>query len=75
MTREKGIGEHSNIIDPHFGKNGDGQHIVKLQNPSGPSDIFNSNVIRDMDTAQNMGEIELDAISFKAFKLRNQFET
>jgi len=24
MTREKGLGDYSNIIDPHFGKNGDG---------------------------------------------------
>ena len=23
MTREKGLGDYSNVIDPHFGKNGD----------------------------------------------------
>lgn len=51
MTREKGLGDHKDIIDPHFGKNAEGINIVKLQGPAGPSEIFNSNVIRELDVA------------------------
>ena len=29
MTREKGLGDFSNILDPHFGKNGEGKSIAK----------------------------------------------
>jgi len=51
MAREKGLGDFSNILDPHFGKNGEGKNIAKQQPPSGPSEIFNSNLIREMDVA------------------------
>ena len=51
MTREKGLGDFSNILDPHFGKDGEGKSIAKQQPPSGPSEIFNSNLIREMDVA------------------------
>lgn len=75
MTREKALGDYSNILDPHFGKNGEGKSIAKQQPPSGPSEIFNANLIREMDTAQNMGLTKLDPVSYKAYKLRNKFET
>jgi hypothetical protein len=29
MTREKGLGDYSNILDPHFGKNSEGKSIAK----------------------------------------------
>ena len=75
MTREKGLGDFSNVIDPHFGKNGEGQSIAKQQPPSGPSNIFNSNIIREMDSVQKLGDNELDPVTLKAYKLKNRFET
>lgn len=74
MTREKGLGDHKDIIDPHFGKNAEGINIVKLQGPAGPSEIFNSNVIRELDVAQNIGFEETDPITVKAFKHKNVFD-
>lgn len=75
MTREKAYGDHLDIIDPHFGSNSKGQSIIKTQTPAGPSEIFNTTVERDLDTNPVRGkDLNLDPITYKAYKLHNSFE-
>ena len=74
MTREKAVGDIKDILDPHFGKNSAGVPITKMQGPAGPSDIFNSNVDRKMDTRQKKGKKDkLDPVTLKALKYNNSF--
>lgn len=74
MTREKAYGDHSNIIDPHFGLNNKGISIHKTQSPAGPSEIFNTTFEPNYDTNPIKGKsVSVDPVTFKAFKIHNSF--
>ena len=40
VTREKSIGESKDLIEPHFGRDGEGRHISKMSSQTGPGKIF-----------------------------------
>lgn len=44
VTREKGIGERKDLVEPHFGKDGDGKSLAKQAPQTGPGKIFGINL-------------------------------
>ena len=40
VTREKALGDKKDIIEPHYGKRGDGQPISREAGQKGPGMIF-----------------------------------
>ena len=73
VTREKGIGESKDKIEPHFGKDGKGKQISKQAAQSGPGRIFQLHLNRKMDCEEEKEDDKFDPVTLKAFKFQGRF--
>lgn len=72
VTREKSLGEEKDLIEPHYGRDGQGRHISKMASQTGPGKIFQINVKRKLDSDEH--DISaLDPVTINCYKYNGLF--
>lgn len=73
VTREKAVGENRDIIEPHFGKDGNGKNISKMAPQTGPGSIFAINISRKQDSLEHEIGVH-DPVTIKCYKYNGFFD-
>ena len=72
ITREKSLGEEKDLIEPHYGRDGENRQISKLASQTGPGKIFQININRKLDNdTRNPGES--DPVTINCYKYNGLF--
>ena len=73
LTREKSTGDRGDLIEPHFGRDGDGKIISKQTPQTGPGRIFGININRKMDSEEHH-RAESDPVTINCYKYNGLFD-
>lgn len=73
MTREKSVGDKVDLIEPHFGRDGEDKFISKQTDTAGPGHIFGININRSMDDREHYAT-EDDAVTINCYKYNGLFD-
>lgn len=73
VTREKAVGDRGDLIEPHFGRDGDGKLISKQTPQTGPGRIFGINIHRKLDIDEHrVGETP--PVTINCYKYNGRFD-
>lgn len=71
-TREKGIGDEKDVIEPHFGKDENGRPLSKMASQTGPGSICTINLNRKLDHLEH-DKFHDDPVTINCYKYNGLF--
>lgn len=74
VTREKAMGDRGDLIEPHFGRDGEGKIISKQTPQTGPGRIFGININRKMDSDEHSPH-NTDPVTINSYKYNGLFDS
>ena len=72
VTREKGVGEKKDLIEPHFGRDGKDKSLSKMASQTGPGKIFAINLNRRLDKEDHEAGVH-DPVTINCYKYNGLF--
>jgi len=73
VTREKSLGEEKDLVEPHYGRDGQGKHISKMASQTGPGKIFQINLNRKLDNDEH-DLSSSDPVTINSYKYNGLFD-
>ena len=73
VTREKAVGDRGDLIEPHYGRDGDGRIISKQTPQTGPGKIFGINIQRNLDVKEH--HVDDTSVTLNCYKYNGLFNS